>query len=366
MRELPVHWHEGMFLRPHHFQASDRHWGDQLRQVSRWDHPYNWGVRKCDIDLEALRAGRFVVRSLQARLRDGTVIRVPQDTHLKELQVGAVIREQETAEVHLAVPSLEVGRPNVGGNDLADVRYRVETPRDGVPDENNGVNPRPIQFRRLNLTLLLAGQDTAGFETMPLAKIRRSAGSESFPELEPEFVPPLLSCDGWLPLKQDILTSVYNQLTPLVRRVSADMVDRRVTLRDTDPDAREIVENLRMLNEAISVARVLARTEHLHPYPAYLELCRMIGQLAIYDDASPGCPELIDYNHDELGETFFTLKRILDKLIRCVVKDGGVFKKNFRGEGLMMTVEMNPEWLADKWSFYIGVQSNLPQATVIA
>ncbi|MGL4424151.1 MAG: type VI secretion system baseplate subunit TssK, partial [Gemmataceae bacterium] len=43
-----------------------------------------------------------------------------------------------------------------------------------------------------------------------------------------------------------------------------------------------------------------------------------------------------------------------------------VFKKNFRGEGLMMTVEMNPEWLADKWSFYIGVQSNLPQATVIA
>src|SRR5688572_28048231 len=28
MKNLPVHWSEGMFLRPHHFQAADRHWAE--------------------------------------------------------------------------------------------------------------------------------------------------------------------------------------------------------------------------------------------------------------------------------------------------------------------------------------------------
>jgi len=69
MRTLPVHWHEGMFLRPHHFQAADRYWADQVRQGSRWDLNYNWGIRRIDIDLPALKNYRFVVNQLQARLK---------------------------------------------------------------------------------------------------------------------------------------------------------------------------------------------------------------------------------------------------------------------------------------------------------
>src|SRR4051794_26608005 len=74
MTARAIHWHEGMFLRPHHLQAAQRH----LEQVSntgdKWDLNYNWGLRRIAIDREALANHRLVIHSLQARLRDGTLI----------------------------------------------------------------------------------------------------------------------------------------------------------------------------------------------------------------------------------------------------------------------------------------------------
>src|SRR5262249_40660566 len=107
MNPRSVHWHEGMFLRPHHFQAAQRHWFHRAhldekwdhhygsrpprrphpsqaaqRPGSRrphpdekWDHHYGWGRPSVEIAPAALANKRFVVRSLRARLRDGTLVR---------------------------------------------------------------------------------------------------------------------------------------------------------------------------------------------------------------------------------------------------------------------------------------------------
>ena len=56
MNRPAVHWHEGMFLRPHQFQAADHH-ADQLTfRHARCDQPYYWGLRKLQIDNDALSA----------------------------------------------------------------------------------------------------------------------------------------------------------------------------------------------------------------------------------------------------------------------------------------------------------------------
>ena len=52
MRYLPVHWFEGMFLRPHQFQAADRHWEECLATSGRWDNPYNYGIQHIDLSPE--------------------------------------------------------------------------------------------------------------------------------------------------------------------------------------------------------------------------------------------------------------------------------------------------------------------------
>src|SRR5262249_12817275 len=147
-----VHWYEGMFLRPHHFMTAQRHWLSLADQGERFDLHYNWGLRAVTLDLDALANARFVVRALRARLRDGTLVTLPDDGVLPALDLKPAFERGNTLTVYLAVPVFNSGRPNVAAEGAADpgaVRYVLGTQM--LEDENTGVNPQPIKVRMLNL-----------------------------------------------------------------------------------------------------------------------------------------------------------------------------------------------------------------------
>src|SRR5262249_4544127 len=97
MSVRPVHWEEGMFFLPQHLQAAQRH-GTHFAQLGdKWNLHYSWGLRSCEVDAEALGNYRFVVRSLEARLRDGTLIAVPENGVLPAVELKAAF--QRSAEV---------------------------------------------------------------------------------------------------------------------------------------------------------------------------------------------------------------------------------------------------------------------------
>ena len=54
MAKRPVHWSEGMFLKPHHFQASDRYARERLKESEDWLHPHAWGFRSVRFDEDAI------------------------------------------------------------------------------------------------------------------------------------------------------------------------------------------------------------------------------------------------------------------------------------------------------------------------
>src|SRR5262245_30154326 len=91
-----VHWHEGMFLRPHHFQTLHRHWLELNHRNERLDVSYFWGLRTIDLDPEALANYRFEVHALTARLRDGTVVAVPADGALSAVELKAVFEQHRS------------------------------------------------------------------------------------------------------------------------------------------------------------------------------------------------------------------------------------------------------------------------------
>src|SRR5262249_19081370 len=104
----PVHWHEGMFLRPHQFQAAQRYLADQLHKNVQWDVNYSWGLRSIDIDPEALKNYRFVVRRMQARLRDGTLIQLDDDADLAAFDLKPTLSTNNTVTMLLAVPKVQL------------------------------------------------------------------------------------------------------------------------------------------------------------------------------------------------------------------------------------------------------------------
>ncbi|HEX4588908.1 MAG TPA: type VI secretion system baseplate subunit TssK, partial [Gemmataceae bacterium] len=363
MSEPAVNWHEGMFLRPHHFQAAGRYFNDQLRQSGRWDVHYNWGLRTIDIDQAALANYQFVVHRLEARLRDGTIVRVPEDGALTPIDLRAGLEQQNPLEVSLAIPAVQMGRANTGP-ETDGTRFRAYSPRDGVPDENFGQNPRPVQFRVLNLRLVSGAQDTAGYEVLPIARVARSARAEAVPELHEPYIPPMLAFDAWPVLQRDIIQQVYHRVAKLVEQRASQVRSRRITFDSQSPGDRQIFESLRVLNEAAAYLSVMGDAAGVHPLPAYLELCRLVGRLAIFGpDAKP--PELPRYDHDDLGGCFFSVKRYIDDLLTHGGFSLGYEERPFVGEGLRMKVTMEPAWLAPAWQIFIGVESPLPTADLV-
>ena len=93
-----------MFLRPHHFQAAERYGlrvADQNTRFAQW---HAWGYRRCVIDEAALGGFRLVVRELDGRFRDGTILSMPADAPLPDIDLKPAFQGKTVLDVSLGIP----------------------------------------------------------------------------------------------------------------------------------------------------------------------------------------------------------------------------------------------------------------------
>lgn len=127
MRYPPVHWYEGLFLQPHHFQAADRHLAEVMQSSLELDRPYSYGIRTLEYGLEALANHQFEVRTLQARMRDGTIIDLGAGQQLDRLDLKSASRPRPSCSSTWAAPIAQLGTENVA----VDGQVRGEHPATG-------------------------------------------------------------------------------------------------------------------------------------------------------------------------------------------------------------------------------------------
>lgn len=356
MSHPAVHWHEGMFLRPHHFMAAQRYWEDQSRRGEKFDLCYNWGLRSVEIDHDALANSRFVVRSLSARLRDGTLVSIPEDGVLAPYDLKPALAAEGSVTAFLAVPVVGSGRANVSESGAADgVRARVDTLV--LDDENTGVNPQPVKVRRLNVRVMLSTQDHSGYELIPLARVTKSTRAEALPQLDDSYIPPVIACDAWKTLEAGILQAVYDRVGKKIELLATQVVARNIGFDSHSQGDPLVFAQLRELNESYARLGVVAFAEGVHPFAAYLELAQLVGRLAIFGPTRR-VPDLPRYDHDDLGGGFFRVKQYIDALLDIFVEPD-YKERPFIGAGLRMQVTLEPAWLESVWQIYIGVQSTL-------
>ena len=277
-----VHWAEGVFLKPHHFQAALRYHNEQVRRQQMWDMPYGWGLQAIDLDREALTDHRALVRRLSARFPDGTAIEMGPDDPLAERSLREILRTRHEVDLFVGVPSLVLGAnwPNLATDGDGRGRFRARELR--CVDENTGLNPQTISVRRLNVRLFVGDEDRAGYQSMPIARIVKSDTPDATPIVDAEFIPPLLRCDIWPALQEDILYGVVERINRKIDDLGQRVKKEGITFERHQRDGPRILHQLAKLNEAASVLRVLLHVQGLHPLWAFTELSRVVGQLAIF------------------------------------------------------------------------------------
>lgn len=366
MKYLPVQWSEGMFLRPHHLQAAERHWGERLETSNQWDHPYHYGLRSVEVSPEAIANYQFELRQCQARLRDGTLIVIAPGNEPDRVDLSAGIERQAeraislqaglaqspTVRVYLGVPKLKLGRANVSaGTGESDSRY-VERKRE-VPDEVDGGNDQVISVRELNVRILLSTDDHTGYDVLPIAQIKRAGDKEATPRLDADYIPPVVSIEAWPPLAMDYVRAIYDVIGQKVRVLGEQVMSRGITPTSQEPGDMDRLIMLMMLNEALATLGCLAFSQGLHPFQAYTELCRIVGKLALFSEQRR-CPEIPAYDHDDLARIFKWAKQQISLLIHRI-QDYAYEREDFQGVENRMQVRLKEKWLEPSWEWYVGV-----------
>jgi type VI secretion system protein ImpJ len=348
-----------MFLRPHHFQAAQRHLTDQMARGDHWSTYYNWGLRHLRLDAEALANYRLVIPRLQARLRDGTLVEVPDDGHLPELDLKPVFAQTDRLDVFLAVPKLNLKWANVAADGNGHQgRYHVLA--EDLEDENTGSRPQKLRLRRLNLKLLLSTQDLTGYETLPIARLQKSGRVGAVPEIDKAYVPPLLACDTWEALGAETLQTIYHRIGKRREFLANLARERNFSFESQAMGERKRLEQLRAVHEAYSMLAVLVFAQGVHPFQAYLELARLVGQLAIFSTQRDLKDfDLPRYDHDDLGTCFDRARKLIDLLLDW--DDEYTWEEApFVGSALRMQVDLRQQWLESNNDLYVGVRTPLP------
>ncbi|MEX2559783.1 MAG: type VI secretion system baseplate subunit TssK [Pirellulales bacterium] len=370
MRNLPVHWSEGMFLRPHHFQAADRYWAETLQTSEQWDHQFNYGLRRLEISQEALANSQFQVSMCQARLRDGTLVALGHGEELDRVDLGPAIEQMNAAlgnlqidlkegfegeqviKVYLAVPKLKMGAVNVAPGRDGQL-HRFSEVKQSLQDESQGGNDQELGLKSMSVRLLLSTQDLAGYEVLPIAAIQRAGDREATPRLDARYIPPLLAVDAWPGLSRGIVRAIYDIVGNKIKVLSQQVLSRGVTLVSQEPGDLDRLLMLSQLNESYAVLSVLSFAPGVHPFIAYGELVRLVGKLSIFG-SERAAPEIPRYDHDDLAGIFYWVKQQIELLLGSV-RDYEYEQRFFVGQGLGMQVALDAKWLNADWQWYVGV-----------
>lgn len=368
MRNLPVHWSEGLFLRPHHLQAADRCWEEQNHVSEQWDHQFYYGVRALEFSPEALGNHQFQVHVLKARMKDGTLVnldlgqepdRLDLRRSLDDMRLAAVDLQEafvrmNVVRIYLAIPKLQLGQVNVGVNGGPGGRSRFSTREQSLQDESQGGNDQEIQFKVPNIRLLLSSQDLSGYELLPLVQIERAGDTEAVPRVDKMYMPPMLSIDAWPGLGRDIVRAIYDVIGKKIQVLSQQVANRGMSLDSQEPGDADRILMLSVLNAAYTTLHVMAFAPGVHPFACYVELCRIVGQLSIFSKERRPVEDLPRYDHDDLATIFYFVKKQIEVLI-AAVKDHEYEQRYFYGVGAGMQVTLEPKWLNSDWDWYVGV-----------
>jgi len=366
MKDLPVHWYEGLFLRPQHLQSADRSWAERVRLSQQWDLPYNYGLHALHFSEEALANHHFEAEKLQARMPDGELInldlgqepdRVDLRADVTELslvlaQLEEAFQTEAVVRVYVGVPKLRAGRQNVSPAESPGNGRYVET-KLNVQDESWGGNDQEIVFRALNVRLLLSTQDLSGYDLLPIAQIKRAGEGEAKPQLDRSYIPPVLSIDAWPPLGRDVVRSLYDMIGQKIDVLSQQLTNRGIGLESNNAGDVDRIMMLTQLNVAYGRLAVLTFAQGVHPFTAYTELCEILARLSIFSPQRR-VTDIPPYNHEELAPIFHHVRDRIVALINSI-RDYQYQQRYFVGVGMGMQVSLEPQWFNSDWQWYIGV-----------
>lgn len=363
MLNKPV-WSEGMYLGPHQFQAQNRCCEDSLSFVMEQLWRYPWGFAALQFDPEALRNGTLSLTHARGLFQDGLAFDLPvSDPAPQPLDFSSrfsPVADQLT--LHLAIPRLASDGANTSVESPA-ATTRYLSVEQILPDQNTGLDERPIQVGRKNLRLVLESELSDSLLSLPLVRVVRDGSGHYQPD--PAFVPPCLTLAA-----SPALTEMLQRLIDIIDEKSAFLLEeqqRRHGVFQAGVSGRHVAQYwfLHALNAGVALLRPFLLSPHTHPEEVFREMLRLGGALCTFGlEVHPR--SLPAYDHAALGACFASLDEHICRHLDVVMPAGAIRIPLHLTESSLWLGDVSDERCLGPGRWIIEIHSSLGEADLIA
>lgn len=365
MRTLtkPV-WSEGMYLGPHHFQAQNRYFEDALNFVTTSLWRDACGYAGLQFDADALRNGTLALVHARGLFADGLAFDLPSsDSAPPPRQFTALFSPvADHLTMHLAIPVAVRDGQNTSLSGSANGTRYISCEQN-MPDQNSGLDEKPIQVGRKNLQLLAESELSDRYVNLPIVRLLRD-GTGRF-EADPAFVPPCLTI------------SASPALTSMLRRL-LDILDEKSTVNTQEQhqrngvfqagmSARDVAQYwfLHAVNSNLPILRHFLLCQHAHPQDLFREMSRLGGALCTFVlDVHPR--ELPAYDHWKLDSCFAALDEHIRRLLDIILPTKAIKIPLHPVESFLYHGEVKDERCLGPSRWILEIQSPIGEADLIA
>jgi type VI secretion system ImpJ/VasE family protein len=355
----PIHWHEGLFLQPHHLQRLQKTVIDGLGDERKltWSYPY--GVVEARLSHDELENMRIRFDKLRVIMPSGREVAFPDNAELPSLDIKqAFASSGGTVYVLLGVPLWFDRRANsIAPGQVADSRVKVlyRTAETEVADENTGENPKPVLVRRINARLLLENEDRSDLEVIPLLRIVRGVGDQvGLARQDPEYVAPCLVMTG-SPVLRELVRDLASQVSASRKELVVQLTRGGFNLENLRGLQFEQLMRLRTLNKFSARLPSLAEAANIPPFEMYLELRELLGELtAMFPDRDEF--EVAPYDHDNPYLPFSELSSKIRSFLRGAVAPS-FLKVQFVAQQGWLTAVLEPQHLTGPNEYFLGIKT---------
>jgi len=362
-----VHWHEGLFLQPHHLQAHQRYVQGRIVGERRLGWAYPYGLIEARLSADALENGFIQFDRLRLVMPGGLEVNVPDNADLPALSIKeALAASPGSLVLSIGVPHWHAGRANTiersGAEDWRVTRlYRVaELER---ADENTGENTQTLLVRRINARLLLPDDDRTDLETLPIARVTHGVGEDvGIPRVDPRYIPPCMLLSG-SPTLREQMRDLANQIEASRTELVAQMTRGGFSVEAMRGVQFEQMMRLRTLNRFAGSLGHLVAAANVAPFDLYLQLRELLGELAALRPDNDQF-EVSRYDHDNPALAFQELQDRIRGLVRGAVTASFV-RVDFKEEEGILVASMTDEHIERPTDYFLGIRTSM-DATVLA
>jgi type VI secretion system ImpJ/VasE family protein len=363
---VKIHWQEGLFLQPHHFQRMQKSLGDEIASERRLAWPYPYGVIEARLSRDELENKRVRFDKLRAIMPSGLEVNYPAAAELPSLDIAqALSKGAGSFTVSLGVPLWQESRANtVPVTHDADTRvkllYRIGEIE--CHDENTGENPKPVQVRKINSRLMFEHDDASDMEVLPLLRIVRATGEDvGLPKEDPEFIPPCMLLSG-SPVLREMVRDLVSQIEASRKELVVQVTRGGFSIDTMRGVQFEQVMRLRTLNRYSARLPSIIAAPIATPFNLYLELRELLAELAaMHPDRDEF--ESAPYRHDNQFLCFRELANKIRSFLRGAVAPS-FLKLAFKDVGGVLTANFSPEHFTQPNAYFLGIKTKLDPTAV--